>query len=105
MSIFKSERSLFESEKVWLARALANKTENEIYEVLDEEPYVLYRLPDPVPGSVWYRMLRTLVFVPATLSLLSLSVVRYIMTGDRYLNAWADKYSAVRWLMEIYEGK
>ena len=103
MGIFKKERTLWYNETVNLADELANKSREDIMECLQDRDLIEIRTnKDPVT-SVGYRCFRFFAYVPVCLVLLVLSAVKYIATGDQYLNSWAKKYRPVNWMIDLVE--
>lgn len=87
--IFTDEKEMWYSETEKLAEKLSNKTQREIQEILDESDVIALRSIDrPKDNKILNRFVFILLFVP----LLLLSAIKWIFTGDKYLDSWFKKY-------------
>lgn len=85
---FKDEKIMWYAEVETLARELANKTEREVWGVLDGRDIVYLRSEERPEVTVFGRVLFPFVFIIAAM----FSVIKWIITGDRYLDSVAKKY-------------
>lgn len=93
---FKDERQLWCSEVEDLARKLANKTEREVYEILQYEDIIELRSCDRPKTTILGRILFPFVVI----TFLVVMPIKWIITGNSYFDAVSCKYKWIRQLTD-----
>ena len=94
---FKDERVLWFSETEILAAKLANKTEYELQEIFDESDIIELRTGKAKKVSFIGRFLSLIVFP----LLVVLSLFKWLLTGDRYLDSWFKRSAFLELIREF----
>jgi hypothetical protein len=84
--IFSDERNIWFSEQEDLAGRLANKSEDDIFEILEEYKSILVK-----KGKTRYTGMQRLIqilTIPLMPVLVILMFVKWVCTGDKYLDSW-----------------
>ena len=87
--IFSDEKELWFSEQDTLAHLLANKSHEEVFEVLDNYKSILVKV-----GKTKYTAAQRLIqilTIPLMPILVILMFVKWVFTGDKYLNSWLNR--------------
>ena len=87
--IFTHERHIWHAEQEDLAELLANKNHDEVYAILHKYKSILV-----VSGEPRYTALQRLIqliTVPLIPVLFVVMGVKYVLTGDKYLDSWLRK--------------
>jgi len=87
--IFTDERHIWNSEQEDLAELLANKSYDEVYDILHKYKSILV-----VSGEPRYtapQRLIQLITAPLIPVLFVVMGVKYVITGDKYLDSWLRK--------------
>jgi hypothetical protein len=87
--IFSDEKNLWNSEQEALAASLANKSEDDIFEILENYRSILVK-----KGRARYTAIQRLIqilTVPLFPVLFLLMFIKWICTGDKYLDSWFCK--------------
>ena len=87
--IFSDERNIWNSEQEDLAELLANKSRDDVYDELHKYKSILV-----VSGDTRYTAVQRavqLLTAPLLPLLFILMGVKWIMTGDKYLDSWLCK--------------
>lgn len=87
--IFSDERNIWNSEQEDLAELLANKNQDEIFDILDGYKSLLVKVGEPRYTTA--QRLIQLLTIPLIPCLFLLMGVKYIITGDKYLDSWLCK--------------
>lgn len=88
------ERSLWWSEQDKLARVLSNKTPDEINELLEMYNYIFVLKYNKVTPLQRIVKVLTLTLIPF---LLLTGCVKWVLTGDRFLDGWLQKIGFREW--------
>ena len=87
--IFSDEKELWFSEQDTLAHLLANKSQSDIFDILDNYKSILVKVGKP-KYTVAQRLIQ-ISTIPLMPILLILMLVKWVLTGDKYLNSWLNK--------------
>ena len=85
---FKDEKQMWHADTELLAGRLANKTERQVQEILDEHDVIKLRSGERPTVNVLGRIL----FPVVCLVLIPLSAIKWVVTGDRYLDVYAKRF-------------
>lgn len=85
---FKDEKEMWYADTEHLAAKLADKSQKEIQEILDDRDVIKLRSCERSSISFLGRLSSIVVFP----SLIILMAVKWLVSGDRYLDSWAKKY-------------
>lgn len=84
---FLDEKHMWYAETEYLATKLANKSERDVLNILNQHDIIrldsMERKPTPVLGR--------LLFVVSYPILLLLVGIKWVLTGDRYLDSWVKR--------------
>lgn len=95
--LINDERELWFSELEDLAVMLEGKTRDEILDILDENDVIAIKSGD-VKSTMFQRIVRTITFIPFVVILFTLSGIKFIITGDKYLNSWVKRAGVENWM-------
>lgn len=84
---FKHERTLWYSETEDLAAQLANKTESELLDIFDDSDIIELRTCSDKKTTIIGRLLSLVIFP----LLIIISMFKWALTGDRFLDSWFKK--------------
>tara|TARA_R110000787_G_scaffold264649_1_gene370568 strand:- start:329 stop:634 length:306 start_codon:yes stop_codon:yes gene_type:complete len=87
--IFSDEKELWASEQETLAYLLANKSQSDIFDILNDYKSILVKVGKPKYTAA-QRLIQILT-VPLMPILLILMFVKWVLTGDKYLNSWLNR--------------
>lgn len=87
--IFSDERSMWNSEQEDLAGRLANKSEDDIFEILEEYKSILVK-KGKTRCTAAQRLIQILT-VPLFPFLFLLMFIKWICTGEKHLDSWFCK--------------
>lgn len=91
---FIDEKQMWYSEVESLAADLANKSEREVFDLLNERDVIQLATCERIKTPAMGRLLLILL-MPA---LLILSATKWILTGDKYLDSWIKKLHCTKLL-------
>lgn len=86
---FKDEKQLWHSDTEYLAKQLANKSTIEIQEILDQHDVIALSSTERPGVNIIGRLLLPVVFIVVAL----ISIIKWIITGDRFIDSIAKRYS------------
>ena len=86
--IFTDERSIWNNDQEELSELLANKSCEEVFDILEEYKYLLVKLD---PRHTALQRLIQLLTSPLIPVLIIIMGIKYIVTGDKYLDSWLRK--------------
>ena len=87
--IFSDEKELWFSEQDTLAYLLANKSQEEVFETLDNYKSILVKV-DKTKYTAAQRLIQILT-IPLMPILVIMMFVKWVFTGDKYLNSWLNR--------------
>lgn len=99
--IFSDERDLFVSEIEDLSQKLANKSAKEIEQILDDGNYRLMYLAYKGDDLNTFKNRLALPFIVPILCIICL--IKWIISGDYYLDSWARKFKIVFILLRLID--
>lgn len=85
---FKDEKKMWYADTELLAARLANKTELQVQQILDDHDVIKLYSGDRPKVGIFGRLL----FLPVCLVLIPVSVIKWFATGDRYLDVYAKRF-------------
>ena len=93
---FKDEKMLWHSDVKVLSERLANKSQREVYNILCDHDVIKLRSDERPKTTVCGRLMFPVVIT----LLLPVALVKWVMTGDLYLDTWIKKQP---WLGKIVD--
>ena len=94
---FKDEREMWSADIEALAAQLSNKSNDEVEEILDAHDVIKLRSCDG-PKSTLVNRLALILFVPI---LILVTGIKWLCTGDRYLDSWEKRNKILRNILKI----
>lgn len=94
---FKDERYLWYADVERIAKQMANKSEQELFDILNEHDIIKIVSTDRPEITAFNRLMLILLFLPLSM----LAATKWMLSGDAYLDAWAKKYKLVGWLYNL----
>jgi hypothetical protein len=98
--IFNDERAIYCDEQEEISIKFENKSRDEIYDMLEDYDKILI-----LSGDVkykWYERFGQVLTIPLIPILLLLVGVKWMVTGDQYLNSWCKKSGIERVLRRYF---
>ena len=93
---FKDEKQMWYADTEMLAARLANKDKLDVQEILDSADVITLRSTER-PKAKLINRISLVVLYPA---LVVVSVVKWLLTGDRFFDSWAKKS---RWFSAVLD--
>ncbi len=93
---FKNERVLWHSETEDLAAKLVGKSKDEIQDIFEDNDVISLKTCEKIKVTIIGRLL----CIPVFLLMVIVSVFKWFMTGDRYLDSWFKKYKTLEIVRE-----
>ena len=87
--IFSDEKDLWFSEQDTLAHLLANKSQSDVFDILNDYKSILVKVGKP-KYTASQRLIQVLT-IPLMPILVILMFVKWVLTGDKYLNSWLNR--------------
>lgn len=94
---FKDEKVMWYSDTERLAALLEDKSKEEIQEILEEHDVIKLRSIDRPKTTGFNRVALVIFFIPV----LTVSGVKWFLTGDRYLDSWAKQSRTLRTILKF----
>ena len=94
---FKDEKHMWYAETEIIAAELANKSEQEVQDILDDWDVITLRSGDRPKAKMINRLALVVLYLP----LMALTAVKWCYTGDRYLDSWAKRNSVLNTVMKF----
>ena len=94
---FKDEKVLWWAETEALAARLADKNQQELLEIFEENDVVRIHSCDRPKISIFNRVMSIFTF-PVFIILMG---VKWLLTGDQYLESWCKRSKALEFLFKI----
>lgn len=88
---FSDEKYMWYADTEKLAEKLANKTERQVQDILDEYNIIKLTTGDRPDVTALGRVTTVLLFIPLVIA----TVVKWFLTGDRYLDSWVKRSKLV----------
>jgi len=85
---FKDEKKMWYADTEHLARKLAKRSEQEVQEILDEHDIIKLRSGE----RPTVKMLGRILFPIVCLVLIPIAAIKWVVTGDRYLDVYAKRF-------------
>ena len=93
---FSDEKHMWYSDTEKLAEKLANRTEQQVQDILDTHHVIKLTTGDRPDVTALGRVTMVLLFVPLVIA----TVVKWFLTGDRYLDSWVKRSKLLTRLVE-----
>lgn len=93
---FSDEKHMWYADTEKLAEKLANKTERQVQDILDEHNVIKLITGDRPSVTALGRVTMVLLFIPLVIA----TVVKWFLTGDRYLDSWVKRSKVATRLIE-----
>ena len=94
---FTDEKPMWYADTEMLAKQLSNKTEREVQEIFDKHDVIKLKSTKRPSASFMNRLVLVIVFIP----LVILSFIKWVVTGDRYLDSWVKKNRALGFIVRL----
>lgn len=94
---FKDEKYLWNADVEAIAEGLANKSKEDVLQVLDGYNVIKLTSIERPKVTAFNRLMFLLLFIP----LATAAGIKWMMTGDCYLDSWAKKYKPVSWIFKV----
>lgn len=94
---FKDEKYLWNADVEDIAGMVANKSKEDVLQVLDNYNVIKLTSIERPKVTAFNRFMFVLLFIP----LATTASIKWMMTGDGYLDTWAKKYNVVGWIFKI----
>lgn len=101
--LFKGERVLWCAEVEKIASLMANKSAEEIEEILEQYDVVSIKAIDRPKESALRRLVKALLFIPVHLGAFLLMGVKWLITGDQYLDSWIKRSRLLSMALDLYD--
>ncbi len=93
---FKHERVLWHSETEDLAAKLVGKSKDEIQDIFEDSDVISLKTGDKIKVTIIGRLL----CIPVFILMVVVSILKWFITGDRYLDSWFKKYKTLERVRE-----
>jgi hypothetical protein len=94
---FKDEKHMWFVDTEILACELENKSKDEIQNILDQNDVITLKSGDRPNTSILGRTL----FFPSFIILTIMGMIKWIITGDRYIDSLIKKYSFLKFWIDF----
>ena len=94
---FTDEKPMWYADTERLAKQLANKTERDIQDILDKHDVIKLRSTERPSESLMNRVVLVVVFIPFVM----LSLIKWMVTGDMYLDSWIKKNRVLGFIVRL----
>lgn len=93
---FSDEKYMWHSDTEKLAEKLANKTEKQVQDILDDHNIIKLTTGDRPTVTIGGRITLILLFVPLVIA----GCFKWCLTGDWYLDSWVKRSTIMTKLVE-----
>lgn len=94
---FKDEKYLWNADVEAIAEMIANKSKEDVLQVFDNYDVIKLTSIERPKVTAFNRLMFVLLFIP----LATTAGIKWMMTGDAYLDTWAKKYVFVGRIFKI----
>lgn len=94
---FSDEKQMWYVDTERLAKQMANKSEQELFDIFYEHDIIKIVSTDRPRVTTFNRLMFVVLFIPLSI----LAATKWVVSGDKYLDSWAKKYKLVGWLYKL----